>query len=73
MHFMVEGLRDLFFFGKGISWSSTVSTLFWIGLVSILVIIASGCNPQTGEEIEIAASKVPSFKAGKKLKAAVKS
>uniref|UniRef100_UPI003F499B5B HU family DNA-binding protein n=1 Tax=Niallia taxi TaxID=2499688 RepID=UPI003F499B5B len=31
-----------------------------------------GRNPQTGEEIEIAASKVPSFKAGKKLKDAVK-
>lgn len=32
-----------------------------------------GRNPQTGEEIEIAASKAPSFKAGKKLKDAVKS
>ncbi|MFP7474181.1 HU family DNA-binding protein [Niallia taxi] len=32
-----------------------------------------GRNPQTGEEIEIAASKVPSFKAGKNLKDAVKS
>jgi len=31
-----------------------------------------GRNPQTGEEIEIAASKAPSFKAGKKLKDAVK-
>ncbi|GKU84079.1 MULTISPECIES: HU family DNA-binding protein [Niallia] len=31
-----------------------------------------GRNPQTGEEIEIAASKVPSFKAGKNLKDAVK-
>ncbi|MCM3213126.1 HU family DNA-binding protein [Niallia taxi] len=31
-----------------------------------------GRNPQTGEEIEIAASKSPSFKAGKKLKDAVK-
>jgi DNA-binding protein HU-beta len=31
-----------------------------------------GRNPQTGEEIEIKASKVPSFKPGKKLKDAVK-
>ncbi|RVT60844.1 HU family DNA-binding protein (plasmid) [Niallia taxi] len=31
-----------------------------------------GRNPQTGEEIEIAASRAPSFKAGKKLKDAVK-
>lgn len=32
-----------------------------------------GRNPQTGEEIEIPASKVPAFKAGKALKEAVKS
>ena len=30
-----------------------------------------GKNPRTGEEIEIAASKVPAFKAGKPLKDAV--
>ncbi|MBD1372164.1 HU family DNA-binding protein [Hazenella sp. IB182357] len=30
-----------------------------------------GRNPQTGEEIDIPASKVPSFKAGKSLKDAV--
>ncbi|GAB6443440.1 HU family DNA-binding protein [Bacillus luti] len=32
-----------------------------------------GRNPQTGEEIEIAASKVPAFKPGKSLKDAVAS
>lgn len=31
-----------------------------------------GRNPQTGEEIDIAASKVPAFKPGKALKEAVK-
>ena len=31
-----------------------------------------GRNPQTGEEIEIPATKVPAFKAGKGLKDAVK-
>lgn len=31
-----------------------------------------GRNPQTGEEIEIPASKVPAFKAGKALREAVK-
>jgi DNA-binding protein HU-beta len=31
-----------------------------------------GRNPQTGETIRIAAAKVPKFKAGKQLKAAVK-
>jgi len=32
----------------------------------------TGRNPQTGQPIKIAAAKVPKFKAGKKLKAAVK-
>ncbi|KIV73561.1 DNA-binding protein HBsu [Bacillus mycoides] len=32
----------------------------------------TGRNPQTGEEMQIAASKAPAFKAGKELKAAVK-
>ena len=32
----------------------------------------SGRNPQTGETIEIAAAKIPAFKAGKALKDAVK-
>ncbi|WP_404450443.1 DUF3533 domain-containing protein [Sutcliffiella horikoshii] len=41
MRFMVEGLREMFFFGKGLSWNSPVSTLVWIGLVSILIILAS--------------------------------
>ncbi|GIN87119.1 transcriptional regulator [Heyndrickxia sporothermodurans] len=31
-----------------------------------------GRNPQTGEEIEIAASKIPAFKPGKSLKDIVK-
>ncbi len=31
-----------------------------------------GRNPQSGEEIEIPASKLPAFKAGKELKEAVK-
>ena len=31
-----------------------------------------GVNPQTGERIQIAASKVPRFQAGSKLKASVK-
>lgn len=32
----------------------------------------TGRNPQTGEEISIAASKIPAFKPGKELKEAVK-
>ena len=33
----------------------------------------TGCNPKTGEPIEIAAANVPTFKAGKALKDAVNS
>ena len=33
----------------------------------------TGRNPQTGQEIQIAAAKVPAFKAGKALKDAVNS
>ncbi|MBD3382972.1 MAG: DNA-binding protein HU [candidate division Zixibacteria bacterium] len=32
----------------------------------------TGRNPQTGRPIKIAAAKVPKFKAGKKLRAAIK-
>lgn len=32
----------------------------------------TGRNPQTGEEIQISASKVPAFKPGKELKESVK-
>jgi len=32
----------------------------------------TGRNPQTGQPIKIAAARIPKFKAGKKLKAAIK-
>lgn len=41
MRFMVEGLRNLFYFGDGMTWSTPVSVLVWIGLVSMIVILAS--------------------------------
>ncbi|OQX33185.1 MAG: DNA-binding protein [Oceanospirillales bacterium LUC14_002_19_P2] len=31
----------------------------------------TGCNPQTGQPIQIAAARIPAFKAGKTLKEAV--
>lgn len=42
MRFMTEGLRELFFFGKGLTWSHSISVLVWIGIVSMLVILATG-------------------------------
>ncbi len=46
MRFMVEGLRELFFFDKGLSWSNAVSSLTWIGSVSAIVILASVLKPR---------------------------
>ncbi|KZD26048.1 putative membrane protein [Bacillus cereus] len=39
MRFMIEGLRGIFFFGKGLSWSTPVTVLVWIGAVSIVIIL----------------------------------
>ncbi|TMU88358.1 DUF3533 domain-containing protein [Bacillus sp. BHET2] len=50
MKFMVQGLRELFFFGKGLTWSSPVSTLVWIGLGSMVVILATSLKPHAIEE-----------------------
>lgn len=52
MGFMVDGLRELFFFGKGISWNHPTSVLVWIGLVSMVVIFASVAKPGVKKEIE---------------------
>ncbi|HDR7793975.1 TPA: DUF3533 domain-containing protein [Bacillus luti] len=41
MKFMVEGLREIFFFGKGLSWSTPVTVLVWIGVVSMVIILAT--------------------------------
>ncbi|MGE1038386.1 phage infection protein, partial [Bacillus cereus] len=41
MRFMIEGLREIFFFGKGLSWSKPVIVLIWIGAVSIVIILAT--------------------------------
>ncbi|MEI2316957.1 YhgE/Pip domain-containing protein [Bacillus paramobilis] len=41
MRFMIEGLREIFFFGKGLSWSTPVTVLVWIGVVSMMIILAT--------------------------------
>jgi YhgE/Pip-like protein len=52
MKFMVEGLRELFFFGKGLTWSSPVSTLVWIGVGGIVVILATAFKPHAAVEVK---------------------
>ncbi|MGG0289626.1 DUF3533 domain-containing protein [Bacillus pacificus] len=39
MRFMIEGLREIFFFGKGLSWSTPLTVLVWIGAVSMAIIL----------------------------------
>lgn len=41
MRFMIEGLREIFFFGKGLSWNTPVTVLVWIGVVSMITILAT--------------------------------
>lgn len=41
MRFMIEGLREIFFFGKGLSWSTSLTVLVWIGVVSMMIILAT--------------------------------
>ncbi len=45
LHFMVEGLRELFFFDKGLNLNYSTTVLIGIGLVSFLVLIASIFKP----------------------------
>ncbi|MFP7176998.1 YhgE/Pip domain-containing protein [Priestia filamentosa] len=47
MRFMVEGLRELFFFHRGFSFSGPASVLLWIALGSFLIIILSVLKVQS--------------------------
>ncbi|MGE7093665.1 YhgE/Pip domain-containing protein [Lysinibacillus sp. NPDC048646] len=50
MRFMVEGLRELFFFGKGLTWNNPVAVLTWIGFVSMVTILGSALKRNTAKE-----------------------
>ncbi|EJP99478.1 YhgE/Pip domain-containing protein [Bacillus cereus] len=41
MRFMIEGLREIFFFGKGLAWNTPLIVLVWIGVVSMFIILGS--------------------------------
>ncbi|MEH7155264.1 YhgE/Pip domain-containing protein [Neobacillus drentensis] len=51
MRFMIQGLRELFFFGKGLSWDSSLSNLVWIGLTSMVIILASSLKHSSVKDI----------------------
>lgn len=55
MKFMIEGLREIFFFGKGLSWNTPVTVLVWIGIVSMVTILATAfkCSVVKGHKTEL--------------------
>ncbi|HWO98341.1 MAG TPA: DUF3533 domain-containing protein [Bacillus sp. (in: firmicutes)] len=55
MRFMVEGLRELMFFGNGLSWNTPTAVLISIGAVSLVVLGASSFKPSKEKD---AASQV---------------
>lgn len=46
MHFMTEGLRDLFFFDHSFQWNASTAALTWIGIVSIILVVLSIWKPK---------------------------
>ncbi|WP_334072552.1 MULTISPECIES: YhgE/Pip domain-containing protein [Paenibacillus] len=50
MRFMVEGLRELFFFGQGLRMNHPTLVLIWIGMGGLLVLLASAFKPSRKPE-----------------------
>jgi DNA-binding protein HU-beta len=70
----VNGVLDALFstLAKSVAEGSEVSIPGWLKVEQTSRAARTGRNPQTGEPIEIAASKGVKISAGSKLKAAVK-
>ena len=49
MRFMIEGLRNMFFFGEGLTWNTPVTVLVWIGMVGVIVIFTSAFIRKKGK------------------------
>lgn len=58
MRFMIDGLRELFFFGQGLRMNHSTFALIWIGACGLLVLLASAFKrsrkPEQKKEVEIA-------------------
>ncbi|EJV84183.1 YhgE/Pip domain-containing protein [Bacillus cereus] len=50
MRFMIEGLREIFFFGKGLAWNTPLTVLAWIGVVSMVIILGTALKRSVGKE-----------------------
>ncbi|WP_209860527.1 YhgE/Pip domain-containing protein [Paenibacillus shirakamiensis] len=51
MNFMVKGLREIFFFGHGLSLNHATIVLIWIGVVSFIVLMASSFKRNAKSEL----------------------
>lgn len=49
MRFGADGLREIFYFDKGLSLSHPMSVLIWIGIISIIVLSLSAFKPKKAE------------------------
>jgi len=56
MGFMVKGLREIFFFGQGLSMNHATAVLIWIGAASLVVLLASSlklsAKPEQAHELQ---------------------
>ncbi len=50
MRFMIEGLREIFFFGKGLAWNTPITVLVWIGVVSMVIILGTALKRSVVKE-----------------------
>ncbi|MBE7104012.1 DUF3533 domain-containing protein [Bacillus cereus] len=50
MRFMIEGLREIFFFGKGFAWNTPLTVLVWIGVVSMVIILGTALKRSVVKE-----------------------
>jgi len=51
MRFLVSGLREIFYFGNGLSWNEPTSTLAAIGIGSLIIFLASAVKLNKIEEV----------------------
>ncbi|MDQ6422736.1 DUF3533 domain-containing protein [Paenibacillus sp. LHD-117] len=56
MRFMVDGLRELFFYGNGFEWNGPTATLVGIGAVSFVVLLLSVLKPSKALNVSKAAA-----------------
>lgn len=57
MRFMIEGLREIFFFDKGLSWNM-ISTQIWIGITGAIIILGTVFKKNNEKEVVTASQEV---------------